>query len=173
MSAELFLERYSLPRIARLITLSKGITDDSKVSHQSHHAMAAGNKSKKSAYPINNNSSSSGGGGGGSSNQQLPSTTNSHDTTCDTAAAASLSTTDANNNGELFLLYRHLKKYRVYHAINAKSGTNRKKGIKIPQDFTGEYCHCTNRAVIIISKFNMNGVLINSNYVASIHRFMM
>jgi hypothetical protein len=46
----------------------------------------------------------------------------------------------SNNNGELFLLYRHLKKYKVYHAINGKtSGTNRKKGIKIPQDFTGEF----------------------------------
>lgn len=45
----------------------------------------------------------------------------------------------SSNNGELFLLYRHLKKYKVYHAINGKtSGTNRKKGIKIPQDFTGE-----------------------------------
>lgn len=44
----------------------------------------------------------------------------------------------SSNNGELFLLYRHLKKYKVYHAINGKtSGTNRKKGIKIP-DFTGE-----------------------------------
>ena len=44
------------------------------------------------------------------------------------------------NNGELFLLYRYLKKYKIYHAINGKtSGTSRKKGIKIPQDFTGEF----------------------------------
>lgn len=100
--------------------------------------MTVTEKSKKSVnhgYPIN-------------SNQKQSSTTN-HDSTNSSAKhqqhddikatnVAVAAAADNNNNGELFLLYRHLKKYKVYHAINAKSGTNRKKGIKIPQDFTGK-----------------------------------
>lgn len=109
MSAESFLDHYSLPRIARLMAQKSSSIDSS---------------GKKA----------------------VPSTT----TVCDTTASSTncsdelkLSSQlllDSNNNcGELFLLYRHLKNYKVYHAVNAKSSSNnRKKGIKIPQDFTGE-----------------------------------
>lgn len=123
MSAESFLDRYSLPRIARLIG-PKALLDDqqkqqnsilgkskklSSVNHYLHPISAT-----TATAVINNNSISI-------------DTNNSDDIKADNS-----------NNGELFLLYRHLKKYKVYHAVNAKSGTNRKKGIKIPQDFTGE-----------------------------------
>lgn len=117
MPAELFLERNSLPRIARLIAPSKASTNcDEKVNQSS----AGAKSSKKStnhglAMPI---------------------------TVCSDTQPAVQAADDigGHNNGELFLLYRHLKKYKVYHAINGKtSGTNRKKGIKIPQDFTGEF----------------------------------
>lgn len=43
----------------------------------------------------------------------------------------------ADLNGELFLLYRHLKGRRIYHGFNSKSGTNKKKGVKIPQEYQG------------------------------------
>lgn len=136
MSAEMFLDRYSLPRVARLIVpQSKGIYDEKL--NQSSNSMAV--KSKKSvnhgnsSYPINSNqqqmNTNSHESGNGANYQQQ------HD---DIKANATV-IADNNNNGELFLLYRHLKKYKVYHAINAKSGTNRKKGIKIPQDFTGYF----------------------------------
>lgn len=123
MSAESFLDRYSLPRIARLIA-PKAFYDDQLRQPNSNSILG---KSKKLStvnhylhqHPINSN--------------QQP----SNDTNCSDDIKA-----DNNNNGELFLLYRHLKKYKVYHAVNAKSGTNRKKGIKIPQDFTGE-CRST------------------------------
>ena len=137
MSAEMFLDRYSLPRVARLIVpQTKGIYDEKL--NQSSNSMAV--KSKKSvnhgnnSYPINSNqqqmTTNSHESGNGANYQQQ------HD---DIKANATTVIADNNNNGELFLLYRHLKKYKVYHAINAKSGTNRKKGIKIPQDFTGEF----------------------------------
>lgn len=42
-------------------------------------------------------------------------------------------------NGEIFLLYRHLKDHKVYHVMNAKASSNRKRGIRIPQDFQGTY----------------------------------
>ena len=99
-------------------------------------------KSKKSvnhgnsSYPINSNqqqmNTNSHESGNGANYQQQ------HKEQHDDIKANATVIADNNNNGELFLLYRHLKKYKVYHAINAKSGTNRKKGIKIPQDFTGE-----------------------------------
>jgi beta-mannanase len=118
MSAESFLDRYSLPRIARLIA--------PKVVHDDQQQQKQQAKSKKLStvnhylHPINSSSTTA-------------AAVNSNDTSnCDDIKA------DNSNNGELFLLYRHLKKYKVYHAVNAKSGTNRKKGIKIPQDFTGE-----------------------------------
>lgn len=141
MSAEMFLDRYSLPRVARLIVpQTKGIYDEKL--NQSSNSMAV--KSKKSvnhgnsSYPINSNNQQQ---------QQQQVNTNSHESgnganyqqQHDDIKANATVIADNNNNGELFLLYRHLKKYKVYHAINAKSGTNRKKGIKIPQDFTGEF----------------------------------
>lgn len=116
MSAESFLDRYSLPRIARLIA--------PKVVHDDQQQQKQQGKSKKLSsvnhllHPINSSSTTA--------------AVNSDANNCDDIKA------DSSNNGELFLLYRHLKKYKVYHAVNAKSGTNRKKGIKIPQDFTGE-----------------------------------
>lgn len=41
-------------------------------------------------------------------------------------------------NGDLLLLYRHLKDHKVYHLMNAKP-SSRKRGIRIPQDFQGKF----------------------------------
>jgi hypothetical protein len=127
MSADSFLDRYSLPRIARLIA-PKSLHDDQQQKQQNSIL----GKSKKLStvnhylhqHPINSTSTTT----AVNNNNSISIDTNNSD---DIKA-------DNSNNGELFLLYRHLKKYKVYHAVNAKSGTNRKKGIKIPQDFTGE-----------------------------------
>ncbi|CRK89732.1 CLUMA_CG003475, isoform A [Clunio marinus] len=135
MSAESFLDRYSLPRIARLIT-SKSFCDDQH-KQQSQHGNQSNSilgKSKKLSsanhhhHHVHQQSSIN-------SNQTTATTniSNSNEMNCSNDIKS-----DNNNNGELFLLYRHLKKYKVYHAVNAKNGTNRKKGIKIPQDFTGK-----------------------------------
>lgn len=49
------------------------------------------------------------------------------------------STFSHQSQGELFLLYRHLKDHKMYHLYNTKNGgANRKKGLKIPQDYPGE-----------------------------------
>lgn len=125
MSAELFLDRYSLPRVARLIVpQTKGIYDEKSSAVKSKKSVNHGS----SSYPINSNQTNT-----SSHESNSHGSPQSHD---DIKVGPTMA--DNNNNGELFLLYRHLKKYKVYHAINAKSGTNRKKGIKIPQDFTGE-----------------------------------
>lgn len=41
-------------------------------------------------------------------------------------------------NGELCLLFRHLKNRKIYHGLSMKNGSARKKGIMIPQEFPGE-----------------------------------
>lgn len=43
------------------------------------------------------------------------------------------------SNGELFLLYRLMRSFKIYHVFNSKSGHNRKKGYKIPQDYPGYF----------------------------------
>lgn len=145
MSAESFLDRYSLPRIARLIAPKAFYDDQQKQQNLSNSILG---KSKKSSaanhylhqHPINPNQ------------QQLTTaaTNGSNDTNCSDDIKA-----DSSNNGELFLLYRRLKKYKVYHAVNAKSGTNRKKGIKIPQDFTGE-CYSVRNALSLSHCYTLN-----------------
>jgi hypothetical protein len=131
MSADSFLDRYSLPRIARLIA-PKTVHDDQQQQQKQQNSILS--KSKKLStvnhylhqHPINSTTATA---AVVNNNNSINNDTNNSD---DIKA-------DSSNNGELFLLYRHLKKYKVYHAVNAKSGTNRKKGIKIPQDFTGEF----------------------------------
>lgn len=114
MSAESFLDQYSLPRIARLMAQKKSNTDDQQQKNSKKVVQST-------TAPLNET------------------TTNCSDEFKSTSP-------DSNNNcGELFLLYRHLKNYKVYHAVNAKSSSNsRKKGIKIPQDFTGELKNVNN-----------------------------
>ena len=117
--SDTFLDRFTLPRIARLIAPKSFY----EVHHQQQQSQSNSLLSKKK------------------SNQyapQLPSpqSTNSTGDDCST-------------NGELFLLYKHLKNYKIYHAVNAKNGTNRKKGIKIPQDFTGERPQLVSRNCVI------------------------
>ncbi|XP_055600002.1 uncharacterized protein LOC129749140 [Uranotaenia lowii] len=49
------------------------------------------------------------------------------------------STSASPTTGELFLLYRFMRNYKVFHAFNSKSGNSRKKGYKIPQDYSGYF----------------------------------
>lgn len=51
----------------------------------------------------------------------------------------------AQPNGELFLLYRYLRNRKVFHGINGKNGASRKKGVIIPQEFSGKCHYYTNR----------------------------
>lgn len=121
MPAESFLDRYSLPRIARLMAQKTSTTISDEETQQS----TRGGKKMSTVNQFVQQQ------------QQQVLETISHD---DVNTKSPATTDNNNNSGELFLLYRHLKKCRVYHAVNAKSGSNsRKKGIKIPQDFTGEF----------------------------------
>lgn len=41
-------------------------------------------------------------------------------------------------NGELCMLFRHLKSRKIFHGVSMKNGSARKKGVLIPQEFPGE-----------------------------------
>lgn len=140
MSAESFLDRYSLPRIARLIAPNSFY--ELQQQHKQGQSNSLINKAKKptsNAYLMHPSNSA----------HQATNSGSYHSTNCSDDLKA-----DNINNGELFLLYKHLKNYKVYHGVNAKSGTNRKKGIKIPQDFPGEFVQDSHYIAIIIQQYN-------------------
>lgn len=57
-------------------------------------------------------------------------------------------------NGELFLLYRYLRNRKIYHGINAKNGANRKKGVMIPQEFSGKLLFAQKHNLLYYFQFN-------------------
>lgn len=106
MPADVFLEKFSLPRVVR-ISMKKEFSNETMQSSSS-----------------NGSSSTSAVSSAASSTGVINKTKDLTDTT--------------QPNGELFLLYRHLRNRKIYHGINAKNGANRKKGVMIPQEFSGE-----------------------------------
>lgn len=109
LQAEVFLERFSLPRVVRVLTAP----------------------SKFSAETIQ--SSSSNGSSSAGSTSIIRSGASKKDT-AEAAAAAGAT----KQNGELFLLFRHLKNRKICHGLNTKNGSTRKKGVMIPQEFQGK-----------------------------------
>lgn len=100
LPANIFLERYTLPRVLRIKT---GCTFNTLLSSSSNDSSLSDKKSGSDA---------SGGGVGAGANEIA---------------------------GELFLAYRHVKERKIYHGYNSKNGTNKKKGLKIPQEYQGAF----------------------------------
>lgn len=96
LQAELFLERFSLPRVVRVV-----------MQKCAGHEATTSSSSSASTSSLSPNSGAS----------ALPAVNET--------------------KGELFLLYRHLRNRKLYHGVNAKNGANRKKGVLIPQEFSG------------------------------------
>ncbi|XP_037031015.1 uncharacterized protein LOC119070679 isoform X1 [Bradysia coprophila] len=55
------------------------------------------------------------------------------------SSASAKKDTKAKQNGELCLLFRHLKNRKIYHGVSTKNGSARKKGVMIPQEFPGYF----------------------------------
>lgn len=55
------------------------------------------------------------------------------------SSASAKKDSKAKQNGELCLLFRHLKNRKIYHGVSTKNGSARKKGVMIPQEFPGEF----------------------------------
>lgn len=105
LPADVFLDKFSLPRVVRISMAKKEFSDETMQSSSSN---------------------------GSSSTSAVSSTGVIHKTTTKD------STDPQQPNGELFLLYRYLRNRKIYHGINAKNGANRKKGVMIPQEFSGK-----------------------------------
>lgn len=110
LPADLFLERFSLPRVVRL----------------THTTTAAATTNATTEFSDETLKSSISNGSSNASASSSP-----HSVTSKKQVIES-------TNGELYLLYRYLRARKMYHGVNAKNGsTNRKKGVIIPQDFPG------------------------------------
>lgn len=70
---------------------------------------------------------------------QSSSSTGSTQSAASTSSPKNDSIELAQPNGELFLLYRHLRNRKIFHGYNAKQGTSCKKGYKIPQEYSGKF----------------------------------
>lgn len=105
LPADIFLDRFSMPRVVRVTTAALKFSVETIQSSSSNGSSSGGSTSV-----LNGNTKKD--------HQQL--------------------STNSKQNGELFLLFRHLKSRRICHGLNTKNGAARKKGVMIPQEFQGE-----------------------------------
>ncbi|XP_017153304.1 uncharacterized protein LOC108162866 [Drosophila miranda] len=132
LPADIFLERYSLPRVVRILHTSKSSNETLQSSSSHGSSTAASSSSSTGPKPA------SGG----------PTTTNNTDTGTGTNSSSSAGSGNNNSNNrpcsnghdELFLLYRLVRQRNIYHGHNAKSqASQRKKTVLIPQEFPGYF----------------------------------
>jgi len=112
LPADVFLEKFSLPRVVR-ISAKKEFSDETMQSSSSNGSSSASANSSTGVI---------------------------QKTTKDM-------TDTQQPNGELFLLYRYLRNRKIYHGVNAKNGANRKKGVMIPQEFSGYFSLINDKGV--------------------------
>ncbi|XP_023031799.1 uncharacterized protein LOC6641823 isoform X1 [Drosophila willistoni] len=148
LPADIFLERYSLPRVVRIqyIRKSSNETLQSSSSNGSSTATAASSS----------NSSSTG----------LKNTANSVDPTGTNSSSSAGSGNNNNNNhnsnggpppthDELFLLYRLVRQRHIYHGHNAKTqASQRKKTVLIPQEFPGYFSMLNEKGLPMATQYN-------------------
>ncbi|KAH8266606.1 hypothetical protein KR018_002934 [Drosophila ironensis] len=150
LPADVFLERFSLPRIVRILHESKNCNETLQSSSSHGSSTAASSSSSTGAKPVHidtgtstgtgTHSSSSGGSASGTGTgsgsafapgQQITGNSNRHGNN----AAGTSSGLD-----ELILLYRLVRQRNIYHGFNAKSqASQRKKSVLIPQEFPGYF----------------------------------
>ncbi|KAM8715137.1 hypothetical protein ACLKA7_002218 [Drosophila subpalustris] len=133
LPADVFLERYSLPRAVRILYTSKSSNEtlQSSSSHGSSTAASSSSSAGLKQQPSNGNNDAGTGTG-----------------TTSSSSGGSGSHQHHNNNSihappghdELFLLYRLVRQRHIYHGYNAKSqASQRKKNVLIPQEFSGYF----------------------------------
>ncbi|XP_023163987.2 uncharacterized protein LOC111594769 isoform X2 [Drosophila hydei] len=123
MPAEVFLERYSLPRVVRILYSSKS-SNETLQSSSSHGSSTAA-------------SSNSSTGVKQQSQLQLQSHSQQQVNEPGTNSTSSAGSCPQPGHDELFLLYRLVRQRIIYHGHNAK--TQRKKWVLIPQEFPGYF----------------------------------
>ncbi|KAH8412545.1 hypothetical protein KR009_002931 [Drosophila setifemur] len=163
LPADVFLERYSLPRVVRILPASKSSNETLQSSSSHGSSTAASSSSSTGAKPVgggggnissgNSNtgtgthSSSSGGsasgtgtGSGSGPGQQINNNNNNNNNNSSSSRHSSSIGGTPPVHDELFLLYRLVRQRNIYHGHNAKSqASQRKKSVLIPQEFPGYF----------------------------------
>ncbi|KAH8274099.1 hypothetical protein KR044_010381, partial [Drosophila immigrans] len=134
LPADVFLERYSLPRVARILYVSKS-SNETLQSSSSHGSSTAASSSSSGGIKTSNstsngvNTGTTSSSSGSSGNHQQIHHNNSKFTSINSQPSIE----------ELFLLYRFVRRH-IYHGYNAKSqASQRKKTVLIPQEFPGYF----------------------------------
>lgn len=141
LPAEVFLDRYSLPRVVRISYAKKF----------SHETLQSSSSNGSSTSTQSSNASSSASVGQSNSNNNNNNNHNHHHNTNGGGSNNNKSNSGSDfikENGELFLLYRLIQQRHIYHGHNAKTGVaHRKKGVMIPQEFPGYFSLINDKGV--------------------------
>ncbi|XP_030377600.1 uncharacterized protein LOC115626381 isoform X2 [Scaptodrosophila lebanonensis] len=151
LPADVFLSRYSLPRVVRLFYVRKQLNEtlQSSSSHGSSTAASSSSSVGLSKPTGNNdtatNTSSSGGSAGA---------VNSHNNNNNNNNNSGTNSTQPPTHDELFLLYRLVRQRLIYHCFNAKSqASQRKKSVLIPQEFTGYFSMLNDKGLPMATQY--------------------
>ncbi|KAH8260441.1 hypothetical protein KR026_012411 [Drosophila bipectinata] len=152
LPADVFLERYSLPRVVRIWHTSKSSNETLQSSSSHGSSTAASSSSSTGTKPAGTTPSSvntdTGTGTHSSSSGGSASGTGTGSGSGFAPGQQMNSTRPSSSNGggtppghdELFLLYRQVRQRSIYHGHNAKSqASQRKKSVLIPQEFPGYF----------------------------------
>ncbi|XP_058446582.1 uncharacterized protein LOC131427427 isoform X2 [Malaya genurostris] len=133
-------QRYKLNSLSSGGDCSTGESKGSKLSNESTtEPLFAEQFLEKFSLPRVVRLSYTSNGGSSSGDQTMTSSSSADSTSTAERKKKKKSSIPSSSNGELFLLYRFMRNYKLYHVFNSKAGTNRKKGYKIPQDYPGYF----------------------------------
>ncbi|XP_060666807.1 uncharacterized protein LOC132798833 [Drosophila nasuta] len=136
LPADVFLERYPLPRVARFLYPSKN-SNETLQSSSSHGSSTAASSSSSGGLKASHSTSN------GNSNDANTGTTSSSSGSSGNHQQQQLHNNSINTLGfsdEVFLLYRLVRQRDIYHGYNAKlQASQRKKTVLIPQEFPGYF----------------------------------
>ncbi|XP_055851643.1 uncharacterized protein LOC129915942 isoform X2 [Episyrphus balteatus] len=134
LPAEVFLDRYSLPRVVR-------ISYKMKFSHETLQSSSSNGSSTSTQSSTASSSASVGQSNNNNNNNHHHHNQHHHNANNGNGNNNNKSNSDfLKENGELFLLYRLIQQRHIYHGHNAKTGVaHRKKGVMIPQEFPGYF----------------------------------
>nr|XP_019564995.2 uncharacterized protein LOC109433065 [Aedes albopictus]XP_029715435.1 uncharacterized protein LOC109433065 [Aedes albopictus] len=135
-------QRYKLNSLSSGGDCSTGESKGSKLSSEStSEPLLAEQFLEKFSLPrvVRLSYTSDGASGSSSGDQTMTSSSSAESTSTSERKKKKKSAGSSPLNGELFLLYRLMRSFKIYHVFNTKSGNNRKKGYKIPQDYPGYF----------------------------------
>lgn len=135
-------QRYKLNSLSSGGDCSTGESKGSKLSSEStSEPLLAEQFLEKFSLPrvVRLSYTSDGASGSSSGDQTMTSSSSAESSSTSERKKKKKSAISSPSNGELFLLYRLMRSFKIYHVFNTKSGHNRKKGYKIPQDYPGYF----------------------------------